>query len=103
LHLVDLEAARTSDDEGGVRKRVRRAVGVMMRRVGHQPEPIVHRIACATLARSFDAAVREGVSDPSDLLLALASHVDELPSLEAVAEARPTQKCAAPSPATSIS
>jgi len=87
LHLVDLEAARTSDDEGGVRKRVRRAVGVMLRRVGHQPEPIVHRIACATLARSFDAAVREGVSDPSDLLLALASHVDELPSLEAVAEA----------------
>ncbi len=87
LHLVDLEAARTSDDEGGVRKRVRRAVGVMMRRVGHEPEPIVHRIACATLARSFDAAVREGVSDPSDLLLALASHVHALPSLEAVAEA----------------
>jgi hypothetical protein len=87
LHLVDLEAARSSDDEGGVRRRVRRAVGVMMRRVGHQPEPIVHRIACATLARSFDAAVREGVSEPSDLLLALASHVDELPSLETVAEA----------------
>ena len=87
LHLVDLEAARSGDDEGGVRRRVRRAVGVMMRRVGHQPEPIVHRIACATLARSFDAAVREGVSDPSDLLLALAAHVDQLPSLEAVAEA----------------
>jgi hypothetical protein len=87
LHLIDLEAARSSDDESGVRKRVRRAVGVMMRRVGHQPEAIVHRIACATLARSFDAAVREGVSDPSDLLLALATHVDELPSLEAVAEA----------------
>jgi hypothetical protein len=87
LHLVDLEAARSTDDEGGVRRRVRRAVGVMMRRVGNQPEPIVHRIACATLARSFDAAVREGVSEPSDLLLALASHVDELPSLEAVAEA----------------
>ena len=87
LHLVDLEAARAGDEEGGVRKRVRRSVGVMMRRVAHQPEPIVHRIACATLARSFDAAVREGVSDPSDLLLALAAHVDQLPSLEAVAEA----------------
>jgi eukaryotic-like serine/threonine-protein kinase len=87
LHLVDLEAARSTEDEGGVRRRVRRAVGVMMRRVGHQPEALVHRIACATLARSFDAAVREGVSDPSDLLLALASHVDQLPSLEAVAEA----------------
>jgi eukaryotic-like serine/threonine-protein kinase len=87
LHLIDLEAARTGDDEGGVRKRVRRSVGVMMRRVGHEPEAIVHRIACATLARSFDAAVREGVSDPSDLLLALAAHVDQLPSLEAVSEA----------------
>lgn len=87
LHLIDLEAARSGDDDSGVRKRVRRAVGVMLRRVAHQPEAIVHRIACATLARSFDAAVREGVSDPSDLLLALATHVDELPSLEAVAEA----------------
>jgi hypothetical protein len=87
LHLVDLEAARSTDDEGGVRRRVRRSVGVMMRRVGHQPDPIVHRIACATLARSFDAAVREGVSEPSDLLLALASQVDQLPSLETIAEA----------------
>ncbi|HEY6077679.1 MAG TPA: serine/threonine-protein kinase [Polyangiaceae bacterium] len=87
LHLVDLESARSSEDDGGVRRRVRRSVGVMMRRVGQQPDPIVHRIACATLARSFDAAVREGVSEPSDLLLALASHVDALPSLEAVAEA----------------
>jgi eukaryotic-like serine/threonine-protein kinase len=87
LHLIDLEAARSGEDDGGVRKRVRRAVGVMMRRVGHQPDALVHRIACATLARSFDAAVREGVSDPADLLLALASHVDQLPSLEAVAEA----------------
>jgi eukaryotic-like serine/threonine-protein kinase len=86
LHLVDLEAARAGDEEG-VRRRVRRAVGVMMRRVAQQPEPTVHRIACATLARSFDAAVREGVSEPSDLLLALASHVEELPSLETVAEA----------------
>ncbi|RYZ07919.1 MAG: serine/threonine protein kinase [Myxococcales bacterium] len=87
LHLIDLEAARSVDDEGGVRKRVRRAVGVMMRRVSQDPEPVVHRIACATLARSFDAAVREGVSDPSDLLLSLAAHVDGLSSLEAVAEA----------------
>ncbi len=87
LHLIDLEAARSGDDEVGVRKRVRRSVGVMMRRVGHDPEPVVHRIACATLARSFDAAVREGVADPSDLLLALAANVDALPSLEAVAEA----------------
>jgi eukaryotic-like serine/threonine-protein kinase len=87
LHLTDLEAARSGDDEGGVRRRVRRSVGVMIRRVSQEPEAIVHRIACATLARSFDAAVREGVSDPSDLLLALAAHVDGLPSLEAVAEA----------------
>jgi eukaryotic-like serine/threonine-protein kinase len=87
LHLVDLEAARSGEDEGGVRRRVRRAVGVMLRRVAHEPEAAVHRIACATLARSFDAAVREGVSEPADLLLALAAHVEELPSLATVAEA----------------
>jgi hypothetical protein len=87
LHLVDLESVRTTEDESGVRKRVRRAAAVMMRRVAEQPDPVVHRIACATLARSFDAAVREGVSEPSDLLLALATLVHELPSYEAIAEA----------------
>src|SRR5690606_11568131 len=31
--------------------------------------PSAHRVMCAAVARSFDASVREGVADPSDLVL----------------------------------
>ncbi len=86
LHLVDLEGARSEDDVG-VRARVRRAVQVMLRRLASRPDPLVHRIACATLARSFDSAVREGVSEPSDLLLSVAHFLSELQSFECLAEA----------------
>jgi len=86
LHLVDLEGARSEDDLG-VRGRVRRAVQVMLHRVASKPDALVHRIACATLARSFDSAVREGVSEPSDLWLCVAHFLSELTSLESIAEA----------------
>ncbi|MEP7050398.1 MAG: serine/threonine-protein kinase [Pseudomonadota bacterium] len=86
LHLVDLEGSRGEDDLG-VRGRVRRAVQVMLRRLASRPDPLVHRIACATLARSFDSAVREGVSEPSDLLLSVAYYLSELNSFESIAEA----------------
>jgi hypothetical protein len=86
LHLVDLEGAR-SEDDAGVRGRVRRAVQVMLRRLASHPDALVHRIACATLARSFDSAVREGVSEPSDLLLSVAHFLAEPQSFESIAEA----------------
>ncbi len=86
LHLVDLEGARNEDDQG-VRGRVRRTVQVMLRRLASKPDPIVHRIACATLARSFDSAVREGVSEPSDLLLSVAYFISEAQSFEKLCEA----------------
>ena len=63
LHLVDVESAR-SEDDSSVRERVRRTVQVMLRRVVESPGQLVHRIACATLARTCDAAVREGVCEP---------------------------------------
>ncbi|HET7541549.1 MAG TPA: serine/threonine-protein kinase [Polyangiaceae bacterium] len=86
LHLVDLEGARGEDDLG-VRGRVLRAVQVMLRRLASRPDSLVNRIACATLARSFDSAVREGVAEPSDLLLALAHFLSEPQSFESIAEA----------------
>jgi len=86
LHLVDLEGSRGEDD-AGVRGRVLRAVQVMLRRLASHPDALVHRIACATLARSFDSAVREGVSEPSDLLLSVAHFLSEPQSFEAIAEA----------------
>jgi hypothetical protein len=86
LHLVDVETARTEDDSG-VRARARRAVQVMLKRVVSNPGPFVQRIACATLARSSDAAVREGVCEPSDLLLTLMSNISDAKSFETLAEA----------------
>ncbi len=41
----------------------------MLNRVALPADKIVHRIAYATLARAFDAAVREGVCQPSEVLL----------------------------------
>ena len=86
LHLVDVETARTEDD-AGVRARARTAVQVMLKRVTGNPGPLVMRIACATLARSSDAAVREGVCEPSDLLLTLMSTITDPRSFETLAEA----------------
>jgi hypothetical protein len=86
LHLVDVEAAR-SEDDATMRERVRRTVQVMLRRVLESPGQAVHRIACATLARTCDAAVREDVCEPSDLLLTLMSSLDAPGSFEALAEA----------------
>ncbi len=86
LHLVDVETVRT-DDDAGVRARSRRAVEVMLKRVTSNPGPFVMRIACATLARASDAAVREGVCEPSDLLLTLMSNIVDQRAFETLAEA----------------
>jgi hypothetical protein len=59
----------------------------MLKRVVSNPGPFVMRIACATLARSSDAAVREGVCEPSDLLLTLMSNITDPKSFETLAEA----------------
>ncbi len=86
LHLVDLETARTDTDEG-VRARVRGAIRVLSQRLASGPDGAVHRILAATLARSFDAAVREGVAEPSDLLLVVAEHLTDRASVSAIHEA----------------
>jgi eukaryotic-like serine/threonine-protein kinase len=86
LHLVDLETARAEADTAVVRARVRRAVQVLLRRLAAGPDGMVHRILCAALARSFDAAVREGVAEPSDFLLLVSRMLDDRHSLEAITE-----------------
>ena len=86
LHLVDLETTRAEADAAVVRARVRRAVQVLLRRLAAGPDGMVHRILCAALARSFDAAVREGVAEPSDFLLLVSRMLDDRHSLEAIAE-----------------
>jgi hypothetical protein len=86
LHLVDVETGR-SEEDSSVRERVRRTVQVMLRRVASGPPPLVQRIACATLARSSDAAVRENVCEPSDLLLVLMSNLKDAQNFTTLAEA----------------
>lgn len=86
LHLVDVETARSEEDTS-VRERVRQTVQVMLKRVTSSPGPLVQRIACATLARTCDAAVREGVCEPSDLMLTLMDNIKEPQVFATLAEA----------------
>ncbi len=93
LHLMDVEAV--SRGEGAetasrVRERARRAVNVLLERISEGPDASVHRILCATLSRSFDAAVRESVADPSDVFLVAAHVLVDGESVSAVAEGSTT-------------
>jgi len=89
LHLVDLDTAGSDSDQSGagVRTRVRRTIQVLGRYLASGPDASVHRILCATLARSFDAAVREGVAEPSDLLLLVAQMIVDRHSIATISEA----------------
>jgi eukaryotic-like serine/threonine-protein kinase len=89
LHLVDLDTPRNDSDEE--RDRLydtrRRAVHILIRSLAAHPQASVHRVLCAALARSLDAAAREGIAEPSDLLLAVLVHVSERESIAAIADA----------------
>lgn len=90
LHLVDLETSGRSDGNASasrLKARVRRAIDVLMSSVAAGPDASVHRIFCATLARSFDAAVREGLADPADLLLLAVDQLSDNHSVQAMMEA----------------
>lgn len=85
LHLVDLETTRGEGDDK-VRLRLRRAVQVLLARLTAGPDPAVHRILCATLARSFDAAIRESVAEPADLLVLVMHELTDRATLQALAD-----------------
>ncbi|HEV8246465.1 MAG TPA: hypothetical protein VGP93_11885, partial [Polyangiaceae bacterium] len=86
LHLVDVDTAGTGE-EARVRGRIRQTVQVMLSRVAAGPDPLVHRIACASLARAFDAAVRENVSEPSEVLLCAIARIENPLSFAMLVEA----------------
>ncbi len=86
LHLMDVDCTRHEDDKK-VQTRVTRALSVLIERVAKGEGTLVHRIACAALARACDAAVREGIGEPADLLLLLASTEGKPESYRAIAEA----------------
>jgi len=87
LHVVDLETAESESEQPAVFDRVRATVQALLKRLIAGPDGMVHRIICATLARTFDSAVREGVAEPSDLLLIVATALDDNHSVATIAEA----------------
>jgi hypothetical protein len=87
LHLVDLETAQPDVENPNLRARIKQTVQLLVQNLGHEPDAAVETVLCAALARSLDAAAREGVHEPCDLLLAVALRVDRPSSIQAVAEA----------------
>jgi hypothetical protein len=87
LHLMDVDSSRQEEDNRRVRLRVRQTVRLLLDGVAESSASLSQRIACATLARALDAAVREGICEPADLLLVLASRIELPDTYQMIAEA----------------
>lgn len=98
LHLVDSETAGEGDlgETHPHVARLLRSIRVLVARVAAGPDALVHRVLCAALARSFDAAVRDGILQASDLLLTVASCISDSYSIKVIAEASTTSDIADP-------
>jgi eukaryotic-like serine/threonine-protein kinase len=94
LHLIDVETARRSGNEHiatRVAWRIQSTIRSLVQRVAEENEPKLQRVFCATLARAFDAAVREGVAEPTDLLLLGFLRLHQAESVRAVVDASTTE------------
>ena len=87
LHLMDVDSSRQEDDNRRVRQRVRQTVRLLLEEVAAAHGSSSERIVCATLARALDAAVRENICEPADLLLVLASRIEAPETYRMIAEA----------------
>ena len=89
LHLMDAETVHGDSEDSGqrIRLRLRQVAQILLAQIAAGPDAAVHRILCATLARSFDTAVRESVAEPSDLFLVLAHQLTDRESISAIADA----------------
>lgn len=97
LHLVDAESGVSLDNERRpLIGRLQRSIQVLLDRLAEGPDAVVHRVLCAVLARCFDAAIREGVLQASDLLLMVASRLSDNYSVRVIAEASTTSDVSRP-------
>jgi hypothetical protein len=88
LHLSDLDTpGRDNGESEAGRARLRRTIAVLLGRLAAGPDPAVHRLVCAALARSLDAAARDGLADPGDILLVVIHSIDDLNAVTAMTEA----------------
>ncbi len=93
LHLIDVETSTRSGSEHAAARvawRIRRSIFTLLTRLGTTAQTPLHRVFCATLARSYDAAVREGVADVSDLLLLSVHSLGDSSSIAAIIDASTT-------------
>jgi hypothetical protein len=93
LHLVDVETSTRSGSEHVAARlawRIRRSIHTLLAHLSSEPFSQLHRVFCAALARSFDAAIREGVADVSDLLLLTIQGLQHAGSVSAIVDASTT-------------
>ncbi|HTV23521.1 MAG TPA: hypothetical protein VMG12_32755, partial [Polyangiaceae bacterium] len=93
LHLIDVETSTRSGSEHGearVAWRLRRSIRTLLERLTADNLSGLHRVFCATLARSFDAAIREHVADVSDLSLLCVQALQNSLSIDAIIDASTT-------------
>ncbi len=93
LHLIDVETSTRSGSEHVATRvawRIRRSISTLLARLMSPGQSSLHRVFCATLARSFDAAIREGVADVSDLLLLSVQSLQDSVSISAIVDASTT-------------
>jgi hypothetical protein len=93
LHVIDVETSTRSGSEhvaARVAWRIRRSIHTLLGHLSVEPFSALHRVFCAALARSFDAAIREGVADVSDLLLLTVQGLQHSASVSAIVDASTT-------------
>ena len=87
LHLVDADGPHVDPRKDLVRQRRLLTQRVLLNRVQHDPKSSLRRTLCAATARTFDALVREEITDVSDVVIAAASQVPHPDDLKMMAEA----------------
>ena len=90
LHVIDGEPADFGDNQerrARARSRWMHACGVLLDRLLEDRSPPLRRVITATLARAFDALVRDGAADAADVLLQAAMRIEARTDLEILAEA----------------
>lgn len=87
LHLLDVQTSVAQDEEAvpRLRRRLKNATRVLLGNL-RKAGPSAHRVMCAAVARSFDASVREGAADPSDLVLTTICTLHDSVSVRAIME-----------------
>src|SRR5690606_34628329 len=78
LHLLDVQTAQAAEPARGadrVQRRISDSLRTLLGNLASGSHPAVQRVMCAAVARSFDAAIREGVADAPELLLLVLDHL----------------------------